>query len=53
MSIPAILPKTMRAWAIDAHGGPEQMRLREVRVPMPNRGFPRCGSRRRIVIIVN
>jgi NADPH:quinone reductase-like Zn-dependent oxidoreductase len=35
MSIPTILPKTMRAWAIDAHGGPEQMRLRELRVPMP------------------
>ena len=35
MSIPATLPKTMRAWAIDAHGGPEQMRLQELRVPMP------------------
>ena len=27
--------RTMRAWAIDAYGGPERLRLREVPVPEP------------------
>jgi NADPH:quinone reductase-like Zn-dependent oxidoreductase len=29
------IPPTMRAWAIDAYGGPEQLKLRELPVPVP------------------
>ena len=29
------VPQTMRAWAIEAHGGPEQLKLMELPVPEP------------------
>jgi NADPH2:quinone reductase len=29
------LPKTMRAWAIEAYGGPDQLKLMELPVPQP------------------